>query len=153
MAPEALEIGAIGEKGSVVSDGWRVNNAHVEVESRRAYLYVRTQGALDTVSDVEQVVVIMRDRMVHASLRKLLVDLRQVVIPMPDDACHAAWQFVHGRDYELLACALPEDAGNLMVTRINMTGVSSGLPFRAFANVVDAHRWLDLKPSGLHRRP
>lgn len=131
---------------------WSHNNAQVEAEERKGYLYVRAHGSLSTPEQVESVVVYLQDRMVAAGTRKLLLDLRALELPLPDEACHAAWSFVHGREYALIALALPEEQADLLVTRMNMTGVSSNLPCRAFTTIVEAHRWLDQRNSGVLRR-
>jgi hypothetical protein len=134
-----------------VTEAFRLNSAAIETEERKGYLYVRVHGELSTVADVERAVVHLRDRMDQAGTKKLHIDVRQLRIPLPDDACHAAWQFIHARDYTILACTLPEETGDMMVTRMNMTGLSASLPFRAFSNIVEAHRWLELRPSGVRR--
>lgn len=134
-----------------MTDEWRLNSALIEVEERKGYLYVRVHGEISTVAEVERAVDYVRARMDQVGTKKLHLDARQLRLPLPDDACHAAWQFIHGKHYTTLACTLPEDGGDLMVTRMNMTGVSSGLPFRAFSNIVEAHRWLELRPSGIRR--
>lgn len=135
-----------------MTEAWTHNNARVEAEERKGYLYVRANGYVATPNDVERATLYLHDRMEAAGTRKMLLDLRALELPMPDEACHTAWQFVHAREYELLAFALPEEQADLMVTRMNMTGVSSGLPFRAFTSIVEAHRWLDQRNSGMIRR-
>lgn len=129
-----------------------LGNGHLEAEERKGYLYVRLTGELPSVGEVERVIGFVRDRMAQASIKKLLLDVRQLRLPLPDAACQAAWQFIHAKEYGNLACTFGEETGDLLVTRINMTGLSASLPFRAFANIVDAHRWLELRPSGIHRR-
>ncbi|MFO0550015.1 MAG: hypothetical protein U0271_16590 [Polyangiaceae bacterium] len=84
-------------------------------------------------------------------LDKVLLDLRDCGVPLPDDACQRAWHAIHERSYNALACALPASV-DMMVTRINMTALSSNLPFRAFGSITDAHRWLDTRLSGVQRR-
>ncbi len=141
-----------------MGEEWELGQGRMETEERKGYLYVRLRGEILTVSDVERGVLILRDRMMDGvdgrlDTKKLLFDLRQLSLPLPDDACHAAWDFIHAREYAMLACAMPEAASDLMMTRMNMTGLSESLPFRVFPSIVEAHRWLDFRPSGIHRRP
>ncbi|NUP14064.1 MAG: hypothetical protein HOW73_49155 [Polyangiaceae bacterium] len=131
----------------------RLNNAQLEAEERKGYVYVRFHGEIQTVSDVERAIGFLRERMDLAGTKKLHLDMRQFKVPMADEACQAAWQYIHAREYTILACTLPEDTGDMMVTRMNMTGLAASLPFRAFSNIVDAHRWLELRPSGIQQRP
>ena len=126
--------------------------AHVEVEERKGYVLIRVSGALPTEVEVDRLSAFISDTIERTGLRKLLIDARALEVPFPDDACHRAWEWIHARRYDQLACVMPA-ASDLVLTRLNMTGVSSGLPFRAFPSVIDAHRWLEMKLSGVHRRP
>jgi hypothetical protein len=126
--------------------------AHFDLEERKGYILIRVSGALATEAEVDRLAAFIADAFERTGFRKLLVDARTLEVPFPDDACHHAWEWIHARRYDQLACVMPP-AADLVLTRLNMTGVSSGLPFRAFPTVVDAHRWLDLRLSGVHRRP
>jgi len=138
--------------------GERVNlnradeEADFDLEERKGYALIRVRGALPTEADVDRLAMFIADAIERTGLRKLLIDARALEVPFPDDACHHAWEWIHARRYDQLACVMPP-AADLIITRLNMTGVSSGLPFRAFPTVVDAHRWLELRLSGVHRRP
>ena len=123
-----------------------------DVEERKGYVLIRVTGSLPTEADVDRLAAFISDALERTGLRKLLIDARALEMPFPDDACHHAWEWIHARRYDQLACVVPP-AADLVLTRLNMTGVSSGLPFRAFPTVVDAHRWLELRLSGVHRRP
>ncbi len=123
-----------------------------EVEERKGYVLIRVSGSLPTEADVDRLAAFISDALERTGLRKLLMDARLLEVPFPDDACHHAWEWIHARRYDQLACVMPPTA-DLVLTRLNMTGVSSGLPFRAFGTVVDAHRWLEMRLSGVHRRP
>lgn len=136
-----------------MSEIYRLSNAHLELEERKGYLFARVRGLLVTAAEVGRAASLVRDAMTKFGERRLLIDAQQLDLPLPDPACHAAWEFIHAKDYTMLACTLPLEPGDLMVTRMNMTSLSSGLPLRAFSNILDAHRWLDLRPSGIHRRP
>ncbi|MBL8740397.1 MAG: hypothetical protein JNK04_04865, partial [Myxococcales bacterium] len=116
--------------------------AHFDLEERKGYLLIRASGTLPTEADVDRLAAFISDAVERTGLRKLLIDARALEVPFPDDACHHAWEWIHARRYDQLACVMPA-AADLVLTRLNMTGVSSGLPFRAFATVVDAHRWLE----------
>lgn len=136
-----------------MSEVFRLSNAHLEIEERKGYLFARVRGLLATAAEVGRTTTLVRDALNKMPERRLLIDAQQLDLPLPDPACHAAWEFIHAKDYSMLACTLPHEPGDLTVTRMNMTGLSSGLPLRAFSNILDAHRWLDLRPSGIHRRP
>lgn len=125
--------------------------ASVVLDERRGFLLVSISGQLSTVTDVERFLGILRDGMSRFGLDKVLLDLRDCGVPLPDDACQRAWHAIHERSYNALACALPASV-DMMVTRINMTALSSNLPFRAFGSITDAHRWLDTRLSGVQRR-
>lgn len=127
-------------------------HACFDLEARKGYIIIRVSGTLPTEAEVDRLAAFISDAVERTGLRKLLIDARTLEVPFPDDACHHAWEWIHARRYDQLACVMPATA-DLVLTRLNMTGVSSGLPFRAFATVVDAHRWLDMRLSGIHRRP
>ena len=127
-------------------------HARFDLEERKGYILIRVSGTLPTEADVDRLAAFVSTAVERTGSRKLLLDARTLEVPFPDDACHRAWEWIHARRYDQLACVMPP-AADLVLTRLNMTGVSSGLPFRAFPTVVDAHRWLDQRLSGVHRRP
>lgn len=133
-------------------DTFQLNQVRLELEERKTYLYVRISGELATPEEVERVAARMSWWLEKQQLTRLLADARELNVPLPDEACHATWEWIHARRYEQFATVLPAAAANLVLTRMNMTSVSSGVPFRAFASVVDAHRWLDPRMSGVIRR-
>lgn len=133
-------------------DTFQLNRVRLELEERKTYLYVRVSGELSSPEEVERVAARMSWWMEKQQLTRVLADARELNVPLPDEACHATWEWIHARRYEQFATVLPAAAADLVLTRMNMTSVSSGLPFRGFASVVDAHRWLDPRLSGVMRR-
>lgn len=124
----------------------------VDVEERRGYLMVRVAGKVLVEDHIDLIAARMREAGDATGTRKLLLDGRALTIPFPDDACHRAWEWLHEKRYDQLACVLPESA-ELLTTRINMAAISGVLPLRAFTTTLEAHRWLDLRLSGVHRKP
>lgn len=133
-------------------DTFQLNLVRLELEERRTYIYARVSGELVTPEEVERVAARIGWWMEKQQLTRVLADARELNVPLPDEACHAVWEWIHARRYEQFATVLPAAAADLVLTRMNMTSVSSGLPFRGFASVVDAHRWLDPRMSGVMRR-
>jgi len=121
----------------------------VEVELRRGYLHVVLRGELASPEDVLHLAALVHRVMDRHDTRRLLVDAR-VLPDLSPEACDAGWSWLAEGVCRQLAWVIPQtgdtSAEEMNVTRINMTGVSSGLPVRGFSAIIDAHRWLDTKP-------
>lgn len=133
-------------------DTFHVHEVSLELEERRTYLHAHLVGEVLSKEVVERVTARLGWWMEKQQIPRLLVDARDLVVPFPDEACHATWEWIHARRFEQCAIIFSPAATDLVMTRMNMTAVSSGLPVRGFAAVVDAHRWLDPRLSGIQRR-
>lgn len=123
---------------------------NVVVEERRGFLFVTPTPHFRTVGEIDRGLLTIRSAMEQRAMDRLLVDCRLLTLPLPDDACQRVWEIIHDKQYAWLALLLPASE-DLMLTRINMTALSSNLPFRAFTGVMEAHRWLENRLSGIRR--
>ncbi len=131
---------------------YELARTRIEVEPRRGYLHAVLRGECASVDDVLDLSNLAQRVMDRHDTRRLLVDARTLPDHLPTDACTAALEWLGGGLCRQLAWVVPSggDPGTneLAVTRINMTSLSSALPLRAFGAIIEAHRWLDARPSG-----
>jgi hypothetical protein len=135
---------------------YELARTRIEVEPRRGYLHAVLRGECATPDDVLDLSGLAQRVMDRHDTRRLLVDGRALADHLPTDACSAVLHWLGEGQCRQLAWVVPvgadKSATELVVTRINMTGLSSSLPLRAFGAIIDAHRWLDARPAGERRQ-
>jgi len=128
-----------------------LNGARLTLEQRKGYLHLSLTGVVLTVTDVRALGTTLERVMEKTGVRRLLFDARGLEEDVPPPACEEVWAWLGARLYAQMAVILPATSAELGLTRFNMTGVSSQLPLRGFLNVMDGHRWLDMRMSGERR--
>ena len=108
-------------------------------------------GELPQVAHVQELGALIERLMERHGERRVLVDARALQELLDEETCDSVWVWLGQRSYHQMAVVLPQELAALGLARFNMTGVSAGLPLRAFAAMMDAHRWLDLRTSGERR--
>jgi hypothetical protein len=132
-------------------DEYPLRGGRFEVEARKGYLLMAVHGELDAVEDITHLGAVIERVMDRTAVRRILFDARGLLRELPQDACDAVWAWLGARTYFQMAVVLPGALATLGLARFNMMGLSSNLPLRAFATVMDAHRWLDMRVSGERR--
>jgi hypothetical protein len=134
-----------------MQDEYLLSGSRLKLDQRKGYLLLSLTGSLGSVEDVRALGTLLERIMEKSAVRRLLFDARGLLNELAVDACDEVWAWLGARLYAQMAVVLPASSAELGLTRFNMTGLSSQLPLRAFLNVMDGHRWLDLRLSGERR--
>jgi hypothetical protein len=134
-----------------MQDEYLLSGARLKLEQRKGYIHLSLNGTLPGVGGVRALGTLVERLMEKTGVRRVLFDARGLAHDLAPDACDEAWAWLGARLYGQMAVVLPASSAELGLTRFNMTGLSSQLPLRAFLNVMDGHRWLDLRMSGERR--
>jgi hypothetical protein len=134
-----------------MQDEYQLSGARLKLEQRKGYIHLSLTGLVPALESVRALGTLVERIMEKTGVRRVLFDARGLGHDLAPDACDEAWAWLGARLYAQMAVVLPASSAELGLTRFNMTGLSSQLPLRAFLNVMDAHRWLDLRMSGERR--
>lgn len=112
-----------------------------EIEAHGTYLLTASRGVLASLDEVNQYFRLLREHLERAGVRRILIDARGQTEQAEPKVREAAWSGLHKLGLERIAYVVGTEEA-LKATRVNMTGISSHIPIRAFSSVLDAHRWL-----------
>lgn len=134
-----------------MGESYRLGKVTVEVEARGDYLHVVLRGNLPTVEDVKQLTSLMRHLMTDRGIRRMLVSSTGLEHPLSTEGWAALWAWLNERTCRQFAWVVPWGTADVTVTSLNMAALGESLAFRAFATVVDAAHWLELRTTSERR--
>lgn len=119
----------------------KFRKASVEVSAHGSYVHVTAAGVLTSLGEVRAFYQLVEEQLARAGVRRLLIDARSAEGEPSDEVREASWRGLSRLQLERVAYVVSA-LQQLKAARLNMTAISTAVPIRAFATILEAHRWL-----------